>query len=72
MQATLLAHGLRRTFAAGRGQPRIRALDGADLVALAGECVGLVGPNGAGKSTLLKIAAGLLAADGGAVWVCGR
>ena len=72
MRATLLAHGLRRTFAAGRGQPRIRALDGADLVALAGECVGLVGPNGAGKSTLLKIAAGLLAADGGAVWVCGR
>jgi len=72
MRATLLAHGLRRTFAAGRGQPRTRALDGADLVALAGECVGLVGPNGAGKTTLLQIAAGLLEADGGAVWVCGR
>jgi ABC-2 type transport system ATP-binding protein len=72
MRATLLAHGLRRTFASGRGRPRIRALDGADLVALAGECVGLVGPNGAGKSTLLEIAAGLLEPDGGAIWVCGR
>jgi ABC-type multidrug transport system ATPase subunit len=72
MRATLLAHGLRRTFASGRGRLRTRALDGADLVALAGECVGLVGPNGAGKSTLLAIAAGLLDADGGAIWVCGR
>ncbi len=72
MRATLLAHGLVRTFAAARGQPRIRALDGADLVALAGECLGVVGPNGAGKSTLFRIAAGLLVADAGAVWVCGR
>ncbi len=72
MRATLLALGLRRSFPAGRGQPRVRALDGADLVALAGECVGLVGPNGAGKSTLLLIAAGLLRPEGGEVWVCGR
>jgi ABC-type multidrug transport system ATPase subunit len=72
MRATLLALGLARSFDAGRRQPRIRALDGADLVALAGECIGLVGPNGAGKSTLLLIAAGLLDADGGEVWVCGR
>jgi ABC-2 type transport system ATP-binding protein len=72
MRATLMALGVRRTFAAGRGQPRVCALDGADLVALAGECIGLVGPNGAGKSTLLQIAAGLLEADAGEVWVCGR
>ncbi len=72
MRATLLAQALVRSFAAARGQPRIRALDGADLVALAGECLGVVGPNGAGKSTLLRIAAGLLVADAGAVWVCGR
>jgi ABC-type multidrug transport system ATPase subunit len=71
MQATLLAQQVRRSFGAGRGRPRIRALDGADLVALAGECVGLVGPNGAGKSTLLQIAAGLLHADAGEVWVGG-
>ncbi len=72
MRATLLALGLTRSFAAGRRQPRIRALDGANLVALAGECVGLVGPNGAGKSTLLLVAAGLLRAEGGEIWVCGR
>ena len=72
MRATLLALGLRRSFAAGRRHPRIRALDGADLVALAGECIGLVGPNGAGKSTLLLVAAGLLEPDGGEVWVSGR
>ena len=47
-------------FGAGRGRPRVGALDGADLVALAGECVGLVGPNGAGKSTLFAVAAGTI------------
>ena len=72
MRATLLARALRRTFGAGRGRPRVRALDGADFVALAGECVGLVGANGAGKSTLLSVAAGLLDHDGGDIWVCGR
>ena len=72
MRATLLARAVCRGFGTGRGRPRVRALDGADLVALAGECVGLVGPNGAGKSTLLAVAAGLLAPDAGDVWVCGR
>ncbi len=72
MRATLLVLGLRRSFPAGRRRPAIRALDGADVVALAGECVGRVGPNGAGKSTLLEIAAGLLRPSGGEVWVCGR
>jgi len=72
MRATLLARALRRSFGAGRGRPRVSALDGADLVALVGECVGLVGANGAGKSTLLAVAAGLLAPDAGDIWVCGR
>lgn len=72
MRAVLLAHGVRRGFGAGRGHAPVVALDGADLVVLAGECVGLVGPNGAGKTTLLAVAAGLLRADAGDVWVCGH
>src|SRR5262245_30444780 len=40
-------------------------LDGVDLSVSAGERLCLVGRNGSGKSTLLKIAAGLVAADGG-------
>ncbi|HYZ63494.1 MAG TPA: ABC-F family ATP-binding cassette domain-containing protein [Acetobacteraceae bacterium] len=40
-------------------------LQGAELGVGAGERICLVGRNGSGKSTLLKIAAGLLAADGG-------
>ncbi|MBS0318190.1 MAG: ABC-F family ATP-binding cassette domain-containing protein, partial [Proteobacteria bacterium] len=40
-------------------------LDGAELSVSPGERLCLVGRNGSGKSTLLKIAAGLVAADGG-------
>jgi ATP-binding cassette, subfamily F, member 3 len=34
-----------------------------------GERIGVVGPNGAGKSVLLRLIGGLLAPDGGEVWV---
>src|ERR1700759_5757638 len=40
-------------------------LAGAELSVSPGERLCLVGRNGSGKSTLLKIAAGLIAADGG-------
>ena len=42
-----------------------RLLDGAGLAVGAGERLCVVGRNGSGKSTLLRIAAGLLAPDGG-------
>ena len=44
-------------------------LAGAELGVGAGERICLVGRNGSGKSTLLKVAAGLLAADGGSRFI---
>jgi ATP-binding cassette subfamily F protein uup len=44
-------------------------LTGAELSVSTGERVALVGRNGSGKSTLLKIAAGLVEADSGSVFV---
>jgi ATP-binding cassette subfamily F protein uup len=46
-----------------------RLLDGAELSVGAGDRLCLVGRNGSGKSTLLKIAAGLMEADGGSVFI---
>ncbi len=37
-----------------------------------GETYGLLGPNGAGKTTTISMICGLLARDGGEVWVDGR
>ena len=37
-----------------------------------GEIIGIIGPNGSGKSTLLKLAAGILAANKGRVFLAGK
>ncbi len=47
-------------------------IDGLDLVADAGEIVGVVGKNGCGKSTLLMAIAGVLAPTDGRVLVAGH
>ncbi|MFF4446230.1 ATP-binding cassette domain-containing protein [Streptomyces sp. NPDC001502] len=47
-------------------------LHGVDLAVRAGEILAVLGPNGAGKSTACRVAAGLLPATGGAVYVGGR
>ncbi|WP_415953579.1 ABC transporter permease subunit [Streptomyces sp. KLOTTS4A1] len=47
-------------------------LTGVDLTVRPGEILALLGPNGAGKSTTCKVAAGLLPAQGGTVYVTGR
>jgi NitT/TauT family transport system ATP-binding protein len=47
----------------------LRALEGFDARAAAGEVVGVVGPSGCGKSTLLELVAGLREPDGGRISV---
>ena len=53
------------------GERRVRAVDGVDVRASAGEFVGLVGPSGSGKSSLLFLLAGLRRPDGGNVTING-
>ena len=51
---------------------RKQVLNGVDLTAKAGECIGLVGANGCGKSTLLNILAGMRKADRGRILFDGQ
>ena len=59
------------TKAYGKGENRVVALAGADLLVPYGELVMLVGPSGCGKTTLISILAGLLTRDGGSCSVLG-
>lgn len=49
----------------------VQAVDGLDLAAGRGECLGLLGPNGAGKTTTIEICEGLTAPDSGVVQLLG-
>jgi ABC-2 type transport system ATP-binding protein len=48
------------------------AIDGVDLRARAGTCLGLLGPNGAGKTTTIEILEGITRPDGGQAEVFGQ
>src|SRR5438445_6203155 len=59
--------GLGRT-----GSQDVRALEGIDIEAGAGEFVSIVGPSGCGKSTLFNILAGLVEPTSGRVLLDGN
>jgi ribose transport system ATP-binding protein len=62
----LEVRGLSKSF------PGVRALDGVNVHAAAGEVLAVVGENGAGKSTLMKILAGVYLPDAGDILLDGR
>ena len=55
----------------GRGDNRVRALDGVDVDFAAGTFTAIMGPSGSGKSTLLQCAAGLDRVDAGEILLDG-
>jgi ABC-2 type transport system ATP-binding protein len=73
----LAVTGLRKTFGRsvarsfGRSVGRRVALDNLTFDVRRGEIFGLLGPNGAGKTTAFRLLAGLLPADGGAIFLDG-
>ncbi|QAY70820.1 ABC transporter ATP-binding protein [Xylanimonas protaetiae] len=52
--------------------PGVNILNGTNLVARAGELIGIIGPNGAGKSTLLKAIFGMVQVRSGDITVDGE
>lgn len=69
MTAAIVAHELRKTFAARRRQ--IEAVRGIDLRVSAGEVFAFLGPNGAGKTTTVRMLTTLLPIDSGTAFVAG-
>ncbi|WP_108259765.1 ABC transporter ATP-binding protein [Mangrovicoccus ximenensis] len=70
-QNAIEIEGLRKTYAAQKGQPAKEALKGVDLKIPQGSIFGLLGPNGAGKSTMINILAGLVNKTAGTVRIWG-
>src|SRR3954452_3600561 len=64
--ADLEAKGVAKSFGG------VRALDGVDFAADAGEVHALLGENGAGKSTFIKILTGAVAPDAGTISLFGE
>ena len=56
----------------GRGEKKVRALDGISFNVMPGECVGFIGANGAGKTTTIKVLMGFIFPRKGDVRVFGE
>jgi len=67
----LRAEGVVRRFADAATRRQVEALSGVSFTVASGALTALVGPDGAGKTTLMRLAAGLLAPDGGRLEVLG-
>jgi putative ABC transport system ATP-binding protein len=67
--AALRVEGLSKYF--GHGSTVVKAVDGVDLEARAGEVILIMGPSGSGKTTLLTLIGGLLSPDVGRVFIDG-
>jgi len=65
MDYMIEAHGLHKHFG------DVRALDGLDLTAEAGQVFAILGPNGAGKTTFIRAIATLTQLDAGTLTVAG-
>ena len=70
------SHETHHPVLAGRGLVKrygeACALDGVDITVRAGDVVAIVGPSGSGKSSLLHVLSGVLPADAGEVFLCGK
>ena len=66
----LRARGLRKHY--GKQAGLVRAVDGVDLDAVAGETLAVTGPSGCGKSTLLHLLGGLDRPSAGEIWLAGH
>jgi ABC-type lipoprotein export system ATPase subunit len=68
--SVLRTRGLQMRY--GQGAGLVRALNGVELEAAAGETLAVMGPSGCGKSTLLHLLGGLERPSAGEVWLMGR
>jgi ABC-2 type transport system ATP-binding protein len=68
----LLVEHVSKTFAIGRGKPRVEAVTDVSMTLERGVIHGVLGANGSGKSTLIRLIAGLLTLDRGRVEVFGH
>jgi len=65
LKSALVLRNLKKAYA------DVVAVNGVDLDAASGECLGLLGPNGAGKTTTIEICEGLTPSDSGTVELLG-